>query len=192
MINKLLVVVTVVVLAVSAFGIVAYMQPNDYSISRTININAPAAEIFPHVNKLPNWHAWSPWVDLDPNAKVTFAGPEEGVGSSMTWDGNDKMGKGSLTILESKPFELVRYRLDFIKPMMDSSMSKFEFKSTEANETAVVWTMYGEHPNFLSKATWMVFCSQMIGKDFEKGLANLKAVVEAGSNNPPSLDRKHQ
>lgn len=173
------IVITALALMVTAFCIVAYLQPTDYSISRAIGIKAPVAEVFPHINKLSNWHAWSPWVELDPNAKVTFAGPEEGTGASMTWDGNDKMGKGSMTILESKPNELVKYRLDFIKPMMDSSMSRFELKGDNSNETTVVWTMYGTHPNFLSKAMWMVFCSHMIGKQFDKGLANMKAFIEA-------------
>lgn len=173
------IVITAIALMVTAFCIVAYVQPEDYSISRAIGIKASTAEVFPHINKLSNWHAWSPWVELDPHAKVTFAGPEEGVGSSMTWDGNDKMGKGTLTILETKTNELVKYRIDFVKPMIDSSMARFELKSDDSNEVTVVWTMYGKHPGFLSKAMWMVFCSRMIGKDFEKGLASMKAFIEA-------------
>lgn len=173
------IVITAIALIVTAFCIVAYFQPEDYSVSRAIAIKAPAAEVFPHINKLSNWHAWSPWVELDPQAKVTFAGPKEGAGASMTWDGNDNMGKGSMTILESVPNELVKYRLDFVKPMLDSSMSKFELQADNPEETTVVWTMYGKHPNFFSKALWMVFCSHMMGGQFDKGLSNLKAVVEA-------------
>lgn len=172
---KKIIIGLVVILGI--FSIVVLVQPDDFEISRSTTIKAPVEKVFPHVNKLANWHAWSPWVELDPNAEVTFAGPVEGKDASMTWKGNDQMGEGTLTIIETKTNELVRYRLDFVKPMIDTAMSKFEFKS-EANDTLVVWTMYGKNDNFIKKAMWMVFCSKMLGKEFEKGLANMKTVIE--------------
>ena len=92
------------------FLIVVAMQPSDFRISRSLAMSAPPAAIFPHVNELKKWQPWSPWMKLDPNARSTFEGPEGGKGAVMTWAGNNEVGEGRMTILESKPNELIRFR----------------------------------------------------------------------------------
>src|SRR5215510_11947903 len=91
------------VLLLTAFLVVVWFQPDDYRLTRQTEIAAPAAAIFPYVNDLQKWEGWSPWAKLDPNAKVTFSGPQAGTGASFKWDGNDKVGAGTMTITESKP-----------------------------------------------------------------------------------------
>src|SRR5690242_13708909 len=85
-------------------------QPDEFRISRSAIIPASAEQIFPHVNELHKWDAWSPWAKLDPNAKNSFKGPAAGVGAIMRWQGNNKVGSGSMTVTDSKPNELVRFR----------------------------------------------------------------------------------
>ena len=104
------------VLLIAAFATVVWMQPDDYRLTRSTMIAAPAAMIFPHVNDLKQWEDWSPWAKLDPNAKISFEGPQAGVGASFRWDGNDKVGAGTMTITESKPNERIATRTDFMKP----------------------------------------------------------------------------
>ena len=154
-------------------------QPADFKITRSGSISAPASAIFPHVNNLQKWEAWSPWAKLDPNAKNSFEGPSEGVGAKMSWAGNNKVGVGSMTIMESRPDEFVQFKLEFQKPMQATNIAEFIFKP-EGDQTAVTWTMSGTN-NFMGKVMNLVMnCDKMVGGQFEKGLADLRAVVEAG------------
>lgn len=169
-----------VIVSVGVLAAVVAMQPTEFRIERSADIAAPAPDVFEQVNDLHNWESWSPWAKLDPQASNTFEGPSSGVGAIFRWAGNDDVGEGSMTILESRPSEFIRIRLDFVKPFEDTSITEFTFHPADEG-TRVVWTMTGEH-NFLSKA----FClfmdmDQMIGSDFEQGLANMKAVVESGT-----------
>jgi uncharacterized protein YndB with AHSA1/START domain len=165
---------TVVVVSVVVIG----LQPPEFRVTRSATISAPPAEVFARVNDFHNWDDWSPWAKLDPAAKITFDGPGSGTGAVFAWSGNDQVGEGRMTIIESRPHELVRIKLDFIRPFESTSTAEFTFKP-EGDGTVVTWSMYGEN-NFLSKA----FClfmnmDKMIGGDFEKGLAQMKAVTEA-------------
>lgn len=154
-------------------------QPSEFRVTRTITMTSSPAAIFPHVNSLRAWDAWSPWAKLDPDAKNTLSGPDEGVGATMQWAGNRKVGEGSMTITESRPHELVGLKLQFIKPMPGTSVVEFTF-TPEGDHTRVSWSMAGTN-NFIAKAMSLVFnCEKMIGTQFEKGLNNLRAVVEPG------------
>ena len=166
-----------IALLVAAFAVVVALQPDDYRLTRTIAIAAPAAQIFPHVNDLRQWDAWSPWAKLDPAAKVSFGGPAAGQGAVFRWSGNDKIGEGAMTITESRPNERVRLRTDFVKPFEGTSDSEFVL-SPQGDQTTVIWTMYGRN-NFIAKAMCLfVSMEQMIGPDFEKGLLQLRDLVE--------------
>ena len=165
------------VLLLGAFIVVVWLQADDYRLTRSAVIAAPAAAVFAQVNDLRKWDDWSPWAKLDPNAKVTFSGPQSGPGATFQWSGNDKVGAGTMTITESKPNERVATRTNFIKPFARTSNSDFVFSGT-ADQTDVIWTMSGKQ-NFIGKALCLfVSMENMLGPDFEKGLAQLKQVVE--------------
>lgn len=165
------------VLAVLA--IVIAMQPDEYRYTRSTTVNAPAAAIYPQISNLRNWANWSPWDDLDPNARIEFSDNVEGEGATMHWAGNDQMGEGRMIITESQPSTLLRYDLEFVKPFPGTAKSDFVL-SEENGQTKVEWSMYGKN-NFIAKAMSLVFnCEKMIGEQFDKGLASLKAVAEKG------------
>ncbi len=175
MFKKLL---TGVVFLIAAFAIVAYQQPDEFRVSRTTVIDAPASDIFAHVNNLHEWKAWSPWEKLDPNATSNFEGPDAGVGAKMSWAGNMDVGVGSMTIAESHDNELVRFDMDFKEPMASQSTAEFAFKEI-GGQTQVTWSMHGKN-NFMGKAVGLIFnCEKMVGEQFEKGLSNLKGISEA-------------
>ena len=164
-------------LLVAAFLVVVWFQPDDYRLTRTTVIAAPAGRVFAQVNDLKKWDDWSPWAKLDPNAKVTFSGPQSGPGATFTWDGNDKAGAGTMTITESRPNQRIATRTDFTRPFAGTSNTDFVF-SEQAGQTNVIWTMAGRH-DFISKAICLVMSmEQMLGPDVEKGLAQLKQVSE--------------
>jgi hypothetical protein len=167
--------------------IVIAMQPSDFRVSRSMTMAAPQAAVFEQVNDFHNWNAWSPWAKLDPNAKNSFEGPSSGPGSKFRWDGNSDVGAGSMTILESEPNEHVRIKLDFIRPFEGTSDVHFNLKP-EGDKTSVTWTMAGKN-NFIAKAISLVIdCDKMIGDQYEKGLANMKAIVEVEPKDNPNDD----
>ena len=163
---------------IAIFLIVVALQPDEYRVSRTAAIAAPAPAVFAQVNDFHAWEAWSPWAKLDPNAKATFEGPKAGQGAVFLWSGNNEVGEGRMTVTESRPDERIRTKLDFVKPMEGTSNVEFTFEPQGAT-TDVTWTMSGRN-NFISKAVCL-FMNQdkMLGGYFEKGLASLKAVAEA-------------
>lgn len=167
----------VVTILVVGFFVAVAMQPNQFRITRSIIIAAPSSEVFIYVNNLHNWNAWSPWAKMDPNSKIEYAGPAEGLGASFKWEGNDQVGVGIMTIAETRVNEYVRFRLDFLKPFVATNTAEFTFKP-QGNETEVSWSMSGKS-NFMSKAMSLIMnCDKMVGGQFEKGLADLKALVE--------------
>jgi len=165
---------------VAVFAVVVALQPSDYRIARSATVAAPPADVFAQVNDFHKWEAWSPWAKLDPAAKATYEGPPAGQGAVFKWSGNNEVGEGTMTLTESRPNELIKINLEFVKPMAGNSTTEFTFKP-QADQTAVTWTMSGQN-NFISRAICM-FMNQdkMVGGYFEKGLANLKAVAEAAA-----------
>ena len=167
-----------VVVAVIVFLLVAAMQPAEFRVTRSAAMTAPVLDAFVQVNDLRKWDAWSPWAKLDPAAKATFEGPPAGTRAAFAWAGNNKIGEGRMTITDSRPNELVRFRLEFVKPFKAVNTAEFMFKP-EGNRTVVTWTMSGTN-NFMAKAVGLfINCERMVGGQFEQGLANMRAVVEA-------------
>ncbi len=178
--KKLLIALGAFAALVVIFAIVVAMQPSDFRISRSATMAAPAAAIFPHINELKKWQPWSPWMKLDPNAKSTFEGPVGGKGAVMTWAGNNEVGEGKMTIIESKPNELVRFQLEFYKPMAGVSEAEFTFKP-EGEQTTVTWAMSGTN-DFIGRAMCLIMdMDKMVGGQFENGLASIKAIVDTPS-----------
>ena len=165
MLKKILIVLAVIVVVCV---VVVALQPAEFRVTRSATIAAPPETVFAQVNDLHKWEAWSPWAKLDPAAKYSYDGPAAGVGAAFAWSGNNEVGEGRMTITESRPAELVRFRLDFVKPFKGTSTSEFTFKP-EGNQTIVAWTMMGQN-NFISKAMHLCMdCDKMLGGSFEQG-----------------------
>ncbi|MFZ4542184.1 MAG: SRPBCC family protein [Rickettsiales bacterium] len=157
-------------------AILAATQPADYRVERSLSMKATPAAIYAQVNDLHKWERWSPWARIDPNAKSSFNGPDSGKGASMSWDGNMDVGKGTMTISESMPNKSVQLKLVFDKPLPGEADSEI-LLTPEASGTKVTWSMSGKK-DFMGKLMGLIMdCDKMIGDQYEKGLANLKAVV---------------
>lgn len=153
-------------------------RPDEFKVTRTTTVSAPPATVFAQVNDLRAWEAWSPWAKLDPNAKSTYEGPGSGVGAVMRWSGNNKVGEGSMTIVDSRPSDLVRFKLTFLRPFKATNTAEFTFRP-EGSQTIVSWSMSGQN-NFGSKVFGLVVdCEKMVSKDFDRGLATLKSIAES-------------
>lgn len=181
MIKKILLgAVVVIVLVVAIFCVVVAMQPAHYHIERSATMNAPAPVVFNQVNDFHKWDAWSPWAKLDPNMKQSYEGAPAGPGAMYSWTGNSQVGEGRMTITDSKPSELVKIKLEFVKPFAATNATNFTF-APQGNQTAVKWTMDGDN-TFMGKAFGLFMnMDKMVGGDFEKGLAQMKAVAETAA-----------
>ncbi|HEX6962380.1 MAG TPA: SRPBCC family protein [Lacipirellula sp.] len=172
-----------VAVAVAALAIIIALQPSQFRVARTMKMTAPAAEIFPHINDMRNWLPWSPWEKLDLTMKRTYEGAAGGEGQVYSWAGNKNVGEGRCAILESRPYELVRMRLEFIKPFKAVNEAEFTLKQV-GTETAVTWAMTGQR-NFMFKAMGLLMSmDKMCGSAFEQGLRDLKELVEGEPQSP--------
>lgn len=169
----------IIAILVVGFIVVVAMQPDDFRIARSATMAAPAEKVFAQVNDFHKWDAWSPWIKLDPGAKITFESPTAGEGAVFRWSGNDEIGEGSMTIIESRPSELIRLRLEFTRPMQDAADTTFTFEPA-GDQTKVTWIMSGKNEDFISKAVCLVMnMDKVVGSKFEEGLAKMEQVVEA-------------
>jgi hypothetical protein len=165
---------------VAVFVVVVALQPAEFRVARSAIMSAPAPVVFAQANDLHKWEAWNPWQKIDPAMKLAFAGPPAGNGASYSWVGNNQVGEGRLTITESRPSDLVRIKLEFLKPFAATNTAAFTFKP-EGNQTSVTWSMEGRN-NFMAKAINLCMnMDKMVGGQFEKGLADMKSVVESAA-----------
>ncbi|MGH8432234.1 MAG: SRPBCC family protein [Solimonas sp.] len=167
------------VIALLVLGLLLYAatRPDDFRVERSISIKAPAEKVFPLINDLHRWQAWSPYEKRDPAMKRHFSGTDSGVGAAYAWDGNNQVGSGRMEIIESSAPLKIRIQLDFLKPFEGHNTAEFTLLPA-GDATQVSWAMYGP-ANYMSKLMGL-FCDmdQMIGKDFAAGLASLKTVSE--------------
>jgi hypothetical protein len=169
-----------VAVVIFVFVVMVIIQPDDFKIVRSVSISAPPAVIFPYVNDLHKWQEFSSWAKIDPAAKGAYEGPPSGVGAIFRWDGNKKVGAGGMTIIESRPVELVRYQLDFLRPFKGTNIADFTFKP-EGAQTTVEWTMTGKCHFVMKAMSLFIDCDKMIATQFDKGLADLKSLAEAAA-----------
>jgi len=142
---------------------------------RSIVIAAPATAIHAIVDDFHAWPKWSPWEELDPNLTRTYDGAAKGVGARYGWVGK-KSGEGSMGITESSP-ERVAIDLVFVKPFKANNKVVFRFVP-EGNGTKVSWSMSGTRNLLLAIMGKLAF-DGMIVRDFDRGLAKLKLIVES-------------
>jgi len=175
----ILIVLAIVVAAVIILAVVIATRPAEFRVARSTTIAAAPEVVFAHVNDLHKWDDWSPWAKRDPDMTKTHEGAPQGEGAVYSWSGNKDVGEGRMTITESKPPERIVIRLEFLKPFAATNTTTFTF-TPQDGKTLVEWSMHGTN-NFMAKAFQLFMnMDNMIGKDFEEGLANMKAVSEAG------------
>ena len=154
----------------------AYLLPREVHVQRSTVIDRPAAAVFPLVNSLHRFNEWSPWRQLDPNVKITFSGPDSGVGSTMAWTGNSKVGRGTQVITESVPDQRVSSDIDF----GDMGGGKAAWAVTaEGPATEVVWSLDVDLGNNPIGRYMGLFMDKTVGPDYERGLKSLKTLAEA-------------
>jgi hypothetical protein len=157
--------------------VVIQTRPNEFKMTRSGVIEAPADKIYPFLTQFKLGEQWSPFDTPEMKLKKTFAGEDGTVGAKMTFEG-DKEGAGELTILRLVPNQAADIRLHMTKPFDAENLIEYSLQP-EGTGTKFTWTMSGKM-NFLAKAfSLFMDCEKMLGPEFEKGIASLKRVVEA-------------
>jgi hypothetical protein len=166
-----------VLAVVGALLLYAATKPDTFHVQRSINIQAPPEQIFAVLNDFHQSVSWSPYEKKDPAMKRVFSGPESGKGAVYQFEGNKEVGKGRLTITNTIPSSKIVIALDMDEPFEAHSIVEYTLDA-KGSSTDVTWAIHGQQP-YIGKVMSLFFdCDKMIGKDFEVGLANLKAVSE--------------
>ena len=160
-------------------GLLVYaaLRPSDFRVQRSITIKAAPEKIFALIDDFHAWAAWSPWEKLDPDMRRVFNGAGRGVGSHYAWEGNKKVGAGSMELISAKAPTALTIKLDFIRPFEGHNIAEFNLEPG-AEGTTVSWAMRGSNPFMFRLVGIFLNLDQLIGKDFEAGLAKLKGVAE--------------
>ena len=157
--------------------VTALFVKRDYAVSRQITINKPKDQVFNYVKLLKNQDHYSKWVRMDPDMKKHFTGTDGTVGFVYAWDGNDKAGKGEQEIKGLTEGERLDIEIRFIRPFAGIAYVPFTTEAVSENKTKVTWGMMGtsRYPmNFMN-----LFIDNILGKDLETSLADLKGILEA-------------
>ncbi|MBO9539455.1 SRPBCC family protein [bacterium] len=157
--------------------IFAATKPDTFTIQRSASIKASPEALYAQISDFHRWADWSPYDKLDPAMKKTYRGAESGVGAIYEWEGSDKVGQGNMEIVEAVPGAKVVTKLNFVKPFQANNVAEFTLE-TKGDTTHVTWAMRG--PNSYMSKVMCIFIDmdKMVGKDFETGLGNLKALAE--------------
>ena len=178
MIKKILlglIAVIVILLVIAAF------QPDVMTVTRSATMAAPPASVFAVVNDFSRWDEWSPWSKLDPSMEKSVEGPSTGVGSVYRWSGNNEVGEGSTTLVESVPNEKVGMKLAIVRHFAGESDVQLIF-APDGEGTRVTWSMQSPQPYIGKLMGLFIDCEKMCGDSFLEGLANLKSIVESPAN----------
>jgi uncharacterized protein YndB with AHSA1/START domain len=172
---------------IGIIGVLAYATtvPDTFRVERSISIKAPPEKIFPLINELKTMNEWNPFAKQDPTIRLTYSGPASGKGAANAWDSDGKAGKGRLEITDSTRPSQVTMRLDIEKPMEGHNTIMFALQPQAQGtnqgtnvSTDVTWSMTGGLPYIAKVICMFVSMDRMIGGEFEKGLADLKAMAE--------------
>jgi uncharacterized protein YndB with AHSA1/START domain len=170
--------IALIVLAIIVVCILASKLPDSMVVERSADFNATPQKVFETIQDFRHWPSWSPWEYLDPKMTKTLSGSEKGVGAIYEWIGNKKVGQGRMEILETKPNAFVKIQLDFIQPFKSNNTTTFTLVPSGAT-TKMTWMMEGPSPFLMKIFRVLMRIDRAIAGDFDRGLANLKKVVES-------------
>ena len=178
MILKIIIAVAVLIAAALIF---AATRPGTIRVQRSIEINAPPEKVFALINDFHNWSLWAPQDREDATMERTFSGSASGSGSGAgavsEWVSKGSAGQGKMSITESEPPRRVAIQVDFVKPFAAHNVNEFLLEPV-GSSTKVTWTMQGRNLFFMKLMSIFVNMDRVMGRHFESGLNNLKAVAE--------------
>jgi len=175
--NIILYILVILLLVLFVLVLFALAKPNEFSIRRSISIHAPPEKVYRLIIDFREWPKWSPWEKLDPGMRKTMSGAESGPGSVYEWDGNKKVGAGRMEITDAAPPSRIGIKLNFLRPFAAENRTVFTLVPA-GDGTNVTWEMSGVNNLAFKIMGILMNMDKMVGRDFEKGLAAMKAEAE--------------
>jgi uncharacterized protein YndB with AHSA1/START domain len=181
MVETIAIIAVVLAIAIAVVLLLAAAKPDNFRVRRATTIAASPEKVFPLIDDFHQWATWSPWENKDPAMKRSYSGAASGRGAVYGWDGNKKVGSGRMEIIDASQPSKIVIKLDFFTPFEGHNTAEFTILPQGQGTnviTHLTWEMYGPAP-FMSKVMQVFMdMDNMIGKDFETGLANLKRLTE--------------
>ena len=176
--GEVLIVIAVIAAALVA-GILIYAatKPDGFDVARSVRIKAAPEKIFPLIDNLHSFNTWNPFMKKDPAVKLAYSGPASGIGAAQEWEGNSSVGKGRVEITRSSPSSRIAMKLDMLSPIEGHNVVEFSLKP-DGDATTVTWAMSGRCHYIAKVMSTICSMDKMVGGEFEKGLADLKALAE--------------
>mgnify|MGYP000904075686 CR=1 FL=1 len=150
----------------------------EYAVEREIIINKPASEVYDYVRILRNQNAFSTFAKKDPNMKSVYTGIDGEAGSVFAWEGNNEVGSGEQKITKLTKDKRIDIEMHFIDPFESYAPAYFTFENLSAMQTKVKWGMNGKMAYPLNFMRLFFDMEEMIGKEYEASLQNLKLILE--------------
>lgn len=184
MLKRIAIVIAVIIfIPIATVLVIAATKPDTFRVERAARINAVPEQVFPLISDLRKFSSWSPYETKDPDMQRTFTGAESGQGAAYEWNGDENIGQGRLEIMDASPPSEIMMDLEFVRPFEVQNIVEFKIEP-QGDASHVTWAMHGPMP-FVSKVmSVFVDMDQLIGSDFETGLANLKALAERSRDQP--------
>lgn len=177
MLKAFAIIAVVLAIAIAVVLVLAATKPDTFSVQRAAIVSAPPEKIFPLIYDFRQWGSWSPYEHKDPAMKRTFSGAVRGNGAVYAWEGDRNVGKGRMEILDASPPSRIAIQLDFYTPFEAHNTAEFTMLPQDG-ATRVTWRMHGPAPLMARIMHVFINIDNMVGRDFEAGLANLKRLAE--------------
>jgi uncharacterized protein YndB with AHSA1/START domain len=128
-------------LVISGLLVAGLTLPDHWRAEARVVIASRPQEVFPMLSGLKRGMEWAVWFEHDPQMKVTWSEPDQGVGASYQWSGNASVGNGEIRITGVEPDR----QLDLVISMDEGgfqSQGRIRL-NPDPGGTAVVWIQEG-------------------------------------------------
>ena len=167
---------TTVLALVALLGLVGLLLPDRVHVERSIEVDANPSTVFTVLNSYKLFNQWSPWHERDPSTEYEYSGPRSGVEAGMTWKSEQRdVGAGRQKIVESEAYDHITVQLNF-EGQGDATAS-YEIEAVNGG-AEITWTLDTEFGYNLVGRYFGLMFDKWVGADYEKGLGNLKRLVE--------------
>jgi hypothetical protein len=173
--KALKIIATVILSIVLILYLVSFYLPTITRVERSINVGVNDTIAYNYIKDFSKFDEWNPWNDIDSTSRTYLDGEMGEVGSLYGWKGKE-VGEGNMKIVYLKSYSMIHQKLSFVEPFASIADNDFTVESI-GDSTKVTWIYYGYNKGIIEK--WMgLTMDSFIGKDYEKGLAKLKAKLE--------------
>jgi len=167
----------IVLILILAVAVLTFVAPTDFKLERSVEINAQKETVHKHLLYFEKSNKWSPWAELDPDQKTWLEGEDGSIGATFFWEGNEDVGKGKQELIAFTD-DKIETIVTFIEPFESVANGYFLLNETD-DKTTVTWGFDSKMPRPFNIFGLFMDISESVGKDYEKGLAKLKEIVES-------------